>query len=108
MAAANGKEPEGLGPPEALLYCRMREIYRAFRNGEITRELGADLKTAALAEYRQASVRWAQGIQAQHRMAWLFQAIEQYCSAYRKEHDLATADALMEAIYHVKRKEVKA
>ena len=99
IAADQGAEPVGLDPAERLLWCRMREVYRAFRAGEISKGIGQDCKTAALAEYRQASNRLRQGTEAQRRMAWIWQELERYSSAYRKERSLDTADALMQAVY---------
>lgn len=99
LAAANGIEPPELDAAEALLFCRMRESYRAFRAGEISRAAGEEAKKKAVAEYRVNSTKLEQGRAAQHRMAQLWADLERYSSAYRKEKSLDTADQLMEKVY---------
>lgn len=99
VAAANEEEPEGLDMAQRLLWCRMRESYRAFRAGEISREAGGEAKKKAMAEYRVNSNKLEQGRVAQHRMAQLWADLERYSSAYRKEKSLDTADRLMEKVY---------
>lgn len=99
VAAANKEEPEGLDMAQRLLWCRMRESYRAFRAGEISREAGGEAKKKAMAEYRENANKLEQGRVAQHRMAQLWADLERYSSAYRKEKSLDTADRLMEKVY---------
>lgn len=99
VAAANEEEPEGLDMAQRLLWCRMRESYRAFRAGEISKEAGSEAKKKAMAEYRVNSNKLEQGRVAQHRMAQLWADLERYSSAYRKEKSLDTADRLMEKVY---------
>lgn len=99
LAAANGEEPPSLNVAEALLFCRMRESYRAFRAGEISKEAGAEAKKKAMAEYRENASKLEQGRAAQFRMAQLWADLERYSSDYRKEKSLDTADKLMEAVY---------
>lgn len=99
LAAANGTEPPGLNAAEALLFCRMRESYRAFRAGEISKETGVEDRKKAMNEFRHISNQLEQGRAAQFRMAQLWVNLERYASAYRKEKSLDTADALMLAVY---------
>lgn len=99
VAAANEEEPEGLDMAQRLLWCRMRESYRAFRAGEISREAGGEAKKKAMTEYRENANKLEQGRVAQHRMAQLWADLERYSSAYRKEKSLDTADRLMEKVY---------
>lgn len=99
LAAANGIELPELDAAEALLFCRMRESYRAFRAGEISKEAGSEAKKKAMAEYRENANKLEQGRVAQHRMAQLWADLERYSSAYRKEKSLDTADQLMEKVY---------
>lgn len=102
LAAANGAEPPNLNAAEALLFCRMRESYRAFRAGDISKEAGAEAKKNAMAEYRRVSTKLEQGRAAQFRMAKLWADLERCASAYRKKRDLDTADELMEAVYGIR------
>ncbi len=99
FAAANDAEPDELNAAEALLFCRMRENYRAFRAGEIDKEAGTEARKKAVAEYRVNQNRLEQGRTAQFRMARLWAELEQCASAYRKEKSLDTADRLMQAVY---------
>lgn len=99
LAAANGVEPPDLNCADALLFCRMRESYRAYRDGEISRAAGEEAKKKAMAEYRANSNHLEQGRAAQYRMARLWAELERHSSAYRKEKSLDTADKLMEAVY---------
>lgn len=99
LAAANGIEPPELDAAEALLFCRMRESYRAFRAGEISKEAGSEAKKKAMAEYRVNSNKQEQGRSAHMRMARLWLTMEQAANAYRKEPSLETADRVMEAVY---------
>ena len=99
VAAANEEEPEGLDMAQRLLFCRMRESYRAFREGKISREAGGEAKKKALAEYRENANKLEQGRSAQFRMAALWKELEQAANAYRKAPGTETADRVMEAVY---------
>lgn len=99
LAAANGIELPELDAAEALLFCRMRESYRAFRAGEISKEAGSEAKKKAMAEYRENANKLEQGRSANMRMARLWLTMEQAANAYRKEPSLETADRVMEAVY---------
>ena len=99
VAAANEEEPEGLDMAQRLLWCRMRESYRAFRAGEISREAGGEAKKKAMAEYRENANKLEQGRSAHMRMARLWLTMEQAANAFRKEPSLETADRVMEAVY---------
>lgn len=101
LAAASGAEPPDLNGAEALLFCRMRESYRAFKAGEISKAQGAERKAAAMTEYRQLQNALERGTQAAHTLSRIFTAMEQTASAYRKERSLDTADQLMQAVYRL-------
>lgn len=105
-AAASGYEPPGLDPAETLLFCRMKENYRAYRAGEISKAEGAENKIRAMAEYRQIQTRLYFGDSAQYTLAQIWQTMEQATTAYSKNPNLETADRVMEVVYGlVKRKE---
>ncbi len=97
--AAAGAEPTGLDLAGKLLFCRMRESYRAYRAGEISKAEGAENRIRAMAEYRETQTKLAQGDLAWKRLSEIWTVMGEAASAYRKNPSLETADQVMAVVY---------
>ena len=84
-AAANGVLPDGLNMAEKLLYYQAKELYVGFKNGDISKEQGAKMKQAYIADYRQNMSKLANGLAAQQRWGKFFTAVEGAFILYRRE-----------------------
>ena len=85
LAAANGTMPEDLNMAEKLLYYQAKELYVGFKNGDISKEQGAKMKQAYIADYRQNMTKLAHGLAAQQRWGKFFSAVEGAFARYRRE-----------------------
>ena len=90
--AYNEQDPDGALPYETLLWYRLRDLYRAVRNNQMTKAHGADLKTGALAAFQVGKIQY-------DRAVMLWQHIEQAGIAYANDRTLENADGLYRAVY---------
>ena len=105
--AQKGIEPGGLSVADTILFCRLKDIYSDFKLGKITKEQGEARKAKALLEYADNRKSVEQHINYVLRVGNMWKEIETAAIAYAKsETHTPEADALMEAIYGVKLKEV--
>lgn len=106
IAASNETgEREEWGNAERLLYYRLRDVYRQFRQKLITQESGADKKQKAIEQYKldKQNAEKADGIVAWHVKFW--NRVEQAGTEYRTSPSIETADKFVEAVYRVPRKQ---
>lgn len=98
-------EPERETLPERALRLALQRVYRQHRSGAINAEQGAELKRAAIRQYNLDcdGYNQMQDVLAQHAALW--RRIEGAANTYRKDPTIAHADAFLEAVYGVGRKE---
>ena len=103
--AASGVMPEGMNCAERSLYWEVKDSYRSFRAGEITKTEGEKQKKDALQRFKVDSdvLTYAKKIVEFNGKMW--KEIEIAGSAYRLEPSIEKADAFIEAVYGVKRRE---
>lgn len=105
QAALDVRPTEKLSMPEWLLFYRLRDLYRKFSKGSISKEIGAEEKARILMEYKrgvdreQASDRFL----AHHAMLW--KNIEMAANCYKENKTIENADKFVEAVYRVKMEE---
>lgn len=90
--------------PERCLWYALRDVYRKFSNGDITKEKGDAEKARALRQFDQDSnsMRLAERIIKRDAAMWM--EIELAGSMYRLDRTLENADAFVAAVYGVKAK----
>lgn len=99
VAQSGGEMPDGLALVDQLAFTTMRNIYTAYHQKRITREIAAAEKKKVWRSYEQMREKIAFESQLAKRQADLFVAVERYSNAYQKERTLENADSLMQAIY---------
>jgi len=90
--------------PERCLYFNLRDLYREFKAGLITKEQGEKKKREAVSQYKKDrdALDFAEKINQNSADMW--QRIEGASLRYIRDRTLENADAFMEAVYNVKLK----
>lgn len=104
-SAAAGDVPEqSMLLPEELLWYQLRDLYRQFRSGGVTKADAANAKARFISEYNRnmANLFIDERIAEQHAQMW--KEIEAAGTAYRKGRTLEHADAFVDAVYGIRRK----
>lgn len=100
MAIRQDPIPELKSQAQILLYQSLRDLYWYARQYGLTQEQGRQEKQRILDGYRMN--KFLEELNESTSDMW--QRIELASTAYRKAPSVETADALLEAIYNVKRK----
>lgn len=100
MAIRQEPIPEMKSQAKILLYESFRNLYWYARQYGLTQEQGRQEKQRILDGYRMN--KFLEELNESTSAMW--QRIEAASTAYRKSPSVETADALLEAIYNVKRK----
>lgn len=105
LAFVGGSIPDGLNCAERCLYLTLKELYRQFKAGDISKDSGEKQKNEAMRRYAQdvEALAFADKIIRNHANMW--KAIEYTASVYRREKTIAAADAFIEAVYRNNYKE---
>ena len=98
--AAHGKPMQGnISPPEELLYYKAQELYSLSKRKMITAEIGAQRKSAIIADF----ISQKNAIEIYKRgniqTARLFQGIELAAEKYAHERTIENANGLYKAVY---------
>lgn len=106
MAAFNWRDvpPQDLDLPERCLWYALANLYRRFRDGEISKIMGETMTQKLVSTYHRDKTRYdtqRASIQAQANM---WQCIEMAANRYGLERTTEAADAFVEAVYGVKLK----
>ena len=102
--AASGKNIAGMSCPERCLFLSLKEIYRDFKEGKITREDGEARKRRAVEQYEvdlQENVK-SRDIYLWHTEFW--RNIEEASGNYARNPSIESADAFFKAVYGAGRK----
>lgn len=105
LAAQNIAPSEKLSLAETLLWYRLRDLYRNFSQGSISKENAAEEKKKVLKQYNadKQAQESAERYIAYHAKLW--QSIEVAHMAYRQNKTIENADKFIEAVYGVQMKE---
>lgn len=107
-AASKGRMPdEPMTCPERCYFYAMRDIYRQFHDGSITRQDGEKSKQKALRQLQEDEAVFYQGKEIQRLHGEMWGKIEASGSLYRKEPTIEHADAFLEAVYGCGRKKAE-
>lgn len=90
--------------PERCLWYELRDIYRQFRSGKLTKEKGDSEKNAAIRRYELETNKAELAKRILKRQADMWTEIELAGNMYGMDRTLENADALLAAVYGVKRK----
>ena len=90
--------------PERCLWYALRDIYRRFSNGDVTKEKGDAEKSRALRQFDQDRTRLELADKIVKRDASMWMEIELAGSMYRLDRTLEHADAFVAAVYGVRAK----
>jgi len=102
--AFQGKSmPAGLNAAEQLLFLQFRYLYRYARLVEMPKEQGKLEKAKLLQEFQKRSTH----VRHMEKTAAMWKAIEAAGNRYGIEPSIENADAFFQAVYGVKRKEVR-
>ena len=93
--------------PERCLWYDLRELYRQFRDGVLTREQGEKLKAQAIRRYDLDTGARESALRILRQNADMWAEIELAGSVYRTDRTLEHADAFIAAVYGVKVKQKK-
>ncbi|MBR2132255.1 MAG: hypothetical protein IJ955_06920 [Oscillospiraceae bacterium] len=99
IAQTGGEMPDRLPLVDQLAFTTMRNIYTAYHQKRITREVAVAEKKRVRRSYEQMRDKVTFESQLAKKQADLFVAVEQHSSAYRKDRTLENADRLMQTIY---------
>lgn len=105
LAAQNIVPPEKLSLSESLLWYRLRDLYRTFAAGSISKENAATEKKRIVKQYNadKNTEEAAERYIAYHSELW--RNIECAAMAYRENKTIENADKFVEAVYGLKMKE---
>ena len=105
LAAQNIVPSEKLSLAETLLWYRLRDLYRNFSQGSISKENAAVEKQKIVKQYNadKQTQETAERYIAYHAKLW--RNIEVAHMAYRQNKTIENADKFIEAVYGVKMKE---
>ena len=103
VAAYNWREfpPDDLGLPERYLWLAFANVYKRFRDGELTKEQGEELKLHILTVYEndKAKLDRMEKLVAHHAKLW--KNIEVAGIRYNQARTVEAADAFVNAVYGV-------
>ena len=99
--------PEGieLTCPERCLWYALRDVYRRFASGELTKEQGDAEKNKSLRQFDLDTGELIQARKILQRNSNMWMEIELAGSAYGMDRTLENADAFFQAVYGVKLKQ---
>ena len=105
LAAQNAVPSGKLSLSETLLWYRLRDLYRSFSQGSISKENAAVEKQKIVKQYNadKQTQETAERYIAYHAKLW--RNIEVAHMAYRQNKTIENADKFIEAVYGVKMKE---
>ena len=100
-AAGDMMPPEQMTLPEKLLWYQLRDLYRDFRAGTVTREQGEKRKQEATREYDENVYRDELYHKYMLANANIWIRIEEKAKTYRENPTIENADAFLNAVYGV-------
>ena len=103
LAAQDDKPNADMTTIDWLLWYMLRDVYRDFKHGHITKEQGAERKRQALDIWERQTDRYHADRDLINRVVALWKNVEAAASTYRKDRTLENADAIMTAIYGMRR-----
>ena len=103
-AFMNEMPDQELSCPERCLWYALRDVYRRFQSGEVTKAKCVSEKNAALRQFEIDSNRLNLAKRIVTRNATMWAEIELAASMYHMDRTLENADAFIEAVYGVKHK----
>ena len=98
-AAQDIVPPEDITLPEKLLWYELRDIYRGFKSGTVTKDEGKTRKSAAISGYNRNNKDIEQTSRIIQKNAGMWMRIEEAARAYKQNKTIENADAFMEAVY---------
>ena len=105
LAAQNIVPSEKLSLAETLLWYRLRDLYRNFAQGSISKENAAVEKQKIVKQYNADSALFGFYDSYVSKSAQMWRNIEVAATAYRTNKTIENADKFVEAVYGVKMKE---
>ena len=93
--------PGDITLPEKLLWYELRDIYRGFKSGTVTKDEGQSKKNQAIGNYNRNSKDLEQTAKIIKANAGMWTLIEQTAKAYKDNKTIENADAFMDAVYGV-------
>ncbi len=105
LAAQDIVPTEQLSLAESLLWYRLRDLYRKFKQGSISKERAAAEKQKAIAQYKSDAELFGFYETYVSKSAKLWRNIESAATAYRNNKTIENADKFVEAVYGVNIKE---
>lgn len=92
-----------LDPPDRLLFFELREIYRRFRTGELSKEVCAIKKRLAVDRWDALVRKLADADKVQMEQAKFWQRVEHAATVYAKsENRTPEGDDFYEAVYRLR------
>lgn len=89
--------------PERCLWYALRDVYRRFSNGDITKEKGDSEKNRALRQFDQDRMKLDLAEKIIQRDSAMWAEIEIAGYTFQMDRTLENADAFISAVYGVKR-----
>lgn len=105
MAAKDSLPSEKLSLAEWLLFYRLRDLYRDFRTGKVTKSGGEKRKGEITRQFEIDCQNELFVERCAAKNGELYKSIESAATAYRENKTLENADKFVEAVYGVKMKE---
>ena len=100
--AANDVVPQGkLNMAEWLLFYGLRDLYRGYRGGLLTRAFAAKAKTQMLLEFRSNSVKLHEVDELGRHYAKMYRNIESAAADFTHDRTVENAEAFFRAVYGV-------
>ena len=99
--AAQDTAPLEMNLPEKLLWFQLRDLYRDFRAGTVTKEQGEKQKQEAISEYNKNAYRDELYHKYMLANANIWIRIEEKAKTYRENPTIENADAFLNAVYGV-------
>ena len=93
-----------LSCPERCLYFSLRDLYREFKAGLITKEQGEKKKRDAVSRFKRDCGELDAARKVVQSSSGMWQRIEMASLRYNRDRTLENADAFVEAVYNVKLK----
>ena len=104
LAFVNDLPDEEMTCPERCLWYALRDVYRKFAAGDLTKEQGDEEKRKAVKQFNADSQKLDLAEQILRRDSEMWREIETACRAFRLDRSLENADAFVSAVYGVKMK----
>lgn len=105
LAFAGAKLPDGLNLAERCLFLLLKDLYRSFKDGDITKAEGDRLKKKAMTQFAAdlADVEFSGKLLRHNAEMW--KKIESAAAKYKHDKTIANADAFIAAVYGTVKKE---